>query len=66
MTSDEAHELSEKYPTVGEIARRFAVDVQREINIRNGCFLAMTDQEKAWKAVGAVAVKKLDTLKAHL
>ena len=57
---------SEDYPTLGAIARQFAVDVQREINIRNGCFLAANDQEKAWKSAGAVAVKQLDTVKAYL
>lgn len=47
---------------ISEIARQFAIDVQREINIRNGNFLPATDQEKAWKAVGPVAVRYLDTV----
>ena len=50
--------------TLGAIARQFALDVQREINIRNGCFIVISDQEKAWKSAGAVAVKDLDTVKA--
>ncbi len=57
---------AEDYPTIGGIARQFAIDVQREINVRNGCFLTLTDQEKAWKAIGAVAVKNLDTVRAYV
>lgn len=52
--------------TLGALARRFAVEVQREVNIRNGCFLAANDQEKVWKSAGAVAVKDLDTVRAYV
>ena len=48
--------------TIGETARRFAVDVQREINIRNGNFAPDGDREKKWRAVGPVHVRRLDTV----
>ena len=52
--------------SLGAIATQFAVAVQREINIRNGCFMAHTDKEKAWREIGAVAVGRLDTVKEYI
>jgi hypothetical protein len=50
---------------LGMIATQFAVAVQREINIRNGCFVPHTDKERTWKTAGAVAVKNLDTVREY-
>ena len=64
MTDAKVEKKTEQ--TLGAIATSFALAVQREINIRNGCFVPHTEQEKTWKDIGAVAVKNLDTVMEYI